>query len=178
MKLKIKNYKFKIINYSGMSLLEILIVVAVFSILGIVVTRSVLLTLRGSKKSESQVKVRENLSYSLSVIERQLRNADTITTTCPNTTDTSVINYIDEFGNPASFSCQDIGGSDSHIASGSARLTASDVSIISCSFECSPEDNGAPPFIDVSISARDANAVGIEGAEVTSTTKIYLRNYQ
>ena len=62
----------------GMSLLEILIVVAVFSILGVIVTRSVLLTLRGSKKSESQVKVRENVSFSLGVIERQLRKVFTL----------------------------------------------------------------------------------------------------
>ena len=78
------NYKLQITKLQkGMSLLEILVVVAIFSILGVIVTRSVLLTLRGSKKSESQVKVRENVNYALAVIERQLRNADSIVT-CPN----------------------------------------------------------------------------------------------
>ena len=159
----------------GMSLLEILIVVAVFSILGVIVTRSVLLTLRGSKKSESQVKVRENVSFSLGVIERQLRNADSITT-CPNT-DITRIDYKDEFGGAASFSCIGLGGADPYIASGSARLTSNEITIESCSFVCEIGTSSNPPSIDVSIVASDPNAVGIEGSTVTTSTRIYLRSY-
>lgn len=163
------------LRIKGMSLLEILVTVAIFSVLGVIVTRSVLLTLRGSKKSESQVKVRENINYSLAIIERQLRNANSIVV-CPNP-DSSRIDYKDTFGNATSFSCVSIGGADPYIASGSARLTNNEVKITSCSFVCAQGLTTNPVSVDVSIEAVDANAVGIEGAKVSATTKIFLRDY-
>lgn len=160
----------------GMSLLEILVVVAIFAILGIITTRSVLLTLRGSRKSESTLKVRENVSYALSVIERQLRNADSVDIeTCTG----ARVDYKDNFGNPASFSCVNMGGEDPYIASGAAqlRLTSNEVVVTTCSFTCEAGTSANPPFVDVSIAAKDAQAIGIEGASVTSSTKVYLRTY-
>ena len=62
----------------GFSLLEILVVIAVFSILAILTTQAVLLTLKGSKKSESLTKVRGSIDYSLAIIERSIRNAEYI----------------------------------------------------------------------------------------------------
>lgn len=162
-------------NTVGMSLLEILVVVAIFSVLGVLVTRSVLLTLRGSKKGESQVKVRENLSYSLAVIERQLRNADSISE-CPNS-DLSVVNYFDERGVLTSFSCVGLGGDDAYVASGSSRLTSDQVKVTSCSFSCSLGTSNNPPVVDVNITATDPTAQGIEGATVNLSTQISLRNY-
>ncbi|HKC04336.1 MAG TPA: type II secretion system protein, partial [Patescibacteria group bacterium] len=88
---------------SGLSLLEILVVVSIFAFLGILITRSIILTVAGSRKSESLVKVRESLNYSLSVIERQLRNANSIPN-CPNL-DSTYLAYNDQNGNPTSFSC-------------------------------------------------------------------------
>lgn len=154
----------------GMSLLEILVVVSVFAILGIIVTQSVILTLRGSKKSESQVRVRENLNYALSVIERQLRNADSVTT-CPNP-DSSRIDYSDSLGNAASFSCI-----EAYVASGSARLTGSEIEVTACSFTCEAGVSVNPPAVTVSLEAKEASAIGIEGAQVSSSTKVYLRTY-
>lgn len=159
----------------GMSLLEILVVVAIFSILGVIITRSVLLTLRGSRKSETQVKVRENINYSLTVIERQLRNADSIVE-CPNS-DTTKIDYIDDAGSASSFSCQGVGGNDSYVASASARLTSDEIEITACSFVCTEGTSANPPSVDISINAMDVNAVGIENTQVTTSTKIFLRTY-
>ena len=158
-----------------MSLLEILVVVAVFSILGIIITRSILLTLRGSRKSESQVKVRENVNYAMSVIERQLRNADSITE-CPNS-DTSRIDFTGSSGTASSFSCEGVGGADSYIASGSARLTSDEIEITACSFVCAQGSSANPPSVDVSINAMDSAATGIENTQITTSTKIFLRTY-
>lgn len=155
----------------GMSLLEILVVVAVFAILGIIVTQSVLLTLRGSKKSESQVRVRENINYALSVIERQLRNADAL-----DSCSSSRVDYKDSDGLSTYFSCQ-ISGSDSFVASGSARLTGSEISISSCEFSCDLGSSSSYPWVGVSLGATEAEAKGVEGASVTATTKVYLRTY-
>ena len=168
MKFKIKNLKLKI--SAGISLLEILVAVAIFAVLGVMVTRSIALTLRGSKKSELTLKVRENIGYSLSVIERQLRNADSITS-CSSDTE---IGYIDSFGNPSTFSCEGMDGGDPYIASGSARLTSNEVKITKCTFSCTSTE---PPAVNVSITAIDSQAEGVEGASVTASTKVYLRTY-
>ncbi len=151
-----------------MSLLEILVVVAIFAVLGIIVTQSVILTLRGSKKSESQVRVRENIGYALSVIERRLRNADSITS-C----DGQTVTYRDSQGISSTFSC--VSGADSYVASASARLTSSEVLINTCSFVC--DLTSSPPSVTVSLEATEASATGIEGARVSSSTKVYLRTY-
>lgn len=157
----------------GMSLLEILVVVSIFAFLGILVTRSIVLTIAGSKKSESLIKVRESLNYSLSVIERQLRNANSIPA-CPNP-DAKTLAYLDQNGNPTSFSCNlGVVGS---IASGSANLSASDVNVIGCSIVCTPAVGPNPPVVTVSLEAKDVSAVGIQNADVTLTTQITLRNY-
>lgn len=160
----------------GMSLLEILVVVTIFAILGILTTRAVLLTLQGSKKSESLVHVRENLDYSMGVIERQLRNANSVDV-CTSGTE---VDYTDQNGNPGLFSCVvQVGSSDSYIASGSAnlRLTSNTVSITSCSITCDPGTSSNPPTVSVAVTAQDANAVGIQNSTVTTTTQVSLRSY-
>jgi prepilin-type N-terminal cleavage/methylation domain-containing protein len=170
-----KNGNWKMLNeksheVSGMSLIEILVVVTIFAILGIVVTRAVILTISGSKKSESLVRVRENLNYAMGVVERQLRNADAITT-CPNT-DASRIDYQDIYGNSTSFTC-----ANGAVASGSAQLTSSEVVITACSFICQPGLSNNPVSVNVSFTAKDANTTGIQRSSVDLTSQIYLRNY-
>jgi prepilin-type N-terminal cleavage/methylation domain-containing protein len=158
----------------GFSLLEILVVITVFSILAILTTQAVLLTLRGSKKSESLTKVRGNIDYSLAVIERNIRNAEFIVE-CPNS-DTSIISYLDENGVLTSFSyaSDDDGG---YIASASGRLTSSDVDVTRCEFECEEGEGDTNPAVTVSISAQDAKMSGMEGGDITISTKIFLRTY-
>lgn len=158
----------------GISLIEILVVVTVFTILGILATRAVLLTLRGTNRSASTVNVRENLNYALSVMERQLRNSQNVTP-CPNT-DTTTLSYTDIGGNTTSFSCQTI-GVNGYVASGSARLTSDQVAITSCSIVCAQGTGGVPDNVSITLAASDKQHVGIESAQFTATTKIYLRTY-
>ena len=158
-------------NEKGVSLLEILVVMTVFSVLAILATRGVLLTLRGSRKSDSLGRVRENLDYSLSVMERQLRNADDVT--CVSSTN---INYETKAGTTASFSCESVGTSG-YVASSSARLTNEEVNISTCSFTCDQGSAGVPPSVSISLTGEDVDLQGVEAAEVTTTTTIYLRTY-
>lgn len=153
----------------GMSLIEILVVITIFAVMGVVVARAVILTVGGSKKSESIVKVRENLNYAMGIVERQIRNANSIPT-CPNS-DSKVIDYIDQYGKATSFSC----GAD-YVASGSARLTNNEIIVSGCSFICSPGAN-YPDSIKVSFTAKDKYAVGIQNATVSVESQISLRNY-
>jgi prepilin-type N-terminal cleavage/methylation domain-containing protein len=159
-------------NIQGLSLIEILIVITIFAVIGLLSTRSVFLTLRGAKKSDSLVRVRENVNYSLSVIERQLRNSESVT--CPNTS-TSTLNYISLEGTPTTFSCV-TSGTDKYIASGSARLTSTDITVTSCAFTCTVGTN-APPSVKVTIDAVDNESTSVEKGVVSIQTEIVVRNY-
>ena len=159
----------------GMSLLEILVVITIFAVLGIIVTRSVALSIGGSRKSESLVRVRENLNYSLAIIERQIRNANSVSQ-CPNV-DPARIDYKDQDRNSAFFSCVNLGGSDPYVASGGARLTSDTIQITSCTFTCVAATSTNPALVTVSLTAKDTSATGLQNATVSTTTQIYLRNY-
>ena len=157
----------------GFSLIEILVVISIFAVVGILSTRAVLLTMRGSKKSDSQVRVRENVNYALSIIERQIRNSESVT--CPNP-NPLILNYVSPEGTTASFSCI-TAGTDKYIASGSARLTSTDIVISTCTFSCTQSDLNNPPVIKVSIVAEDATATGVEKGSITAETEIVTRNF-
>lgn len=168
------NKKRKIKTIQGFSLLEILVVITVFSMLAILTTQAVILTLRGSKKSESLTKVRGSIDYSLATIERNIRNADSIEE-CPNP-DPDIISYHDENGVLTSFSC-DSDSDGGYIASASGRLTSSEVNVTSCSFQCEDLAGETNPAVTISISARDATLNALEGGEITVSTTIFLRTY-
>lgn len=157
----------------GLSLVEILIVISIFAVIGLLSTRSVFLTLRGAKKSDSLVRVRENINYSLAVIERQIRSAESVT--CPNPTST-ILDYVSIEGSQTSFSCN-LTGDDSYIASGSARLSSSDVYLLSCSFSCIQSDINTPPLVRILLEATDSQIISVEAGTVTAQTEIVLRNY-
>jgi len=164
----------------GLSLIEILVVVTIFAILGVIVSSSLMLTLRGAKKSESLIKVRENLNYSLAVIERNLRSAETISD-CTNS-DTKKITYLDQNKISTSFFCVNTGAANSYIASGSAiptsvKLTSDSIKIVSCSFTCAHPDLSNPPSITIDLTVQDASGTGIESSVVSAKSQIYLRNY-
>ena len=159
----------------GISLIEILVVIGVFAILGVLSTRIVLLSLQGSKKGDSQVKVRENIDYAVSVIERNIRNAESITP-CPNL-DPLVLTYLDSDNISTTFSCI-TPGALGYIASGSARLTGDEVAVTSCTFSCTEGTASTPPEVGIDIVAVDAGTAGSkEGGSITVSTKINLRTY-
>lgn len=161
-------------NISGMSLVEILITISVFAILGILTTRAVITTLKGARKSDSQTTVKENINYAFSIMERQIRSAENISP-CPNP-DTTTISYTSLEGELSTFSCN-LTADTGYIASGSARLTSTDVVVTSCSISCVQEKSNYPPTVSISISAIGANSSGSEAGAVTMKTEIVGRNY-
>ena len=159
----------------GISLIEILIVVAIFAVLGVLISRVILTTLRGSSRSDNLVKVRDNLDYALSIMERQIRNAESVSP-CPNSPPYTRIDFRDSNGIAAYFACTNVGASG-YVASGSARLTSDQVAITACSLVCNAASGRVPPSVDISLEARGANQTGVERAMVTAVTKIFLRTY-
>jgi prepilin-type N-terminal cleavage/methylation domain-containing protein len=166
-------------NQKGISLIELLVVVAIFAFVGTIVTRAIVLTLQGTQKSTSIVSARENLDYAMGIIERQIRNANSITSDCFGEPSTE-IDYLDQNGNLGAFSCQGTGTIGSYIASGSAtpvnRITNSAVEITNCSFVCNSTGT-TPPVVSISLTVQNATTSGTAGGEVSSSTQIDLRNY-
>ncbi|MCX7928282.1 MAG: type II secretion system GspH family protein [Patescibacteria group bacterium] len=168
----------------GFSLVEMIIVISVFSILAVVVTQSLTLSLRGAQKGRAVGSVRENLEFAISVMERQLRNAKSLN--CAESNHNTLV-YVDSYGNNARFACV-TQGVQTYIASGSAsltRLTNSSVNVVNCNdtstteriFSCT-QGSGSPDSVIIKIRASDASGVGqAEGSSETFTTQISLRNY-
>lgn len=159
-------------SIKAFSLIEILVVISIFAIIGVLSTSSIFSTLRNSRKSDSLVRVRENVNYALGIIERQIRSAESVT--CSSVTAQN-LPYIAEGGVNTSFSLR-IAGADRFIASGSARLTSNDITVTSANFACTATVNN-PPSINISITAEDNTSQGAEKGSVTSQTEILLRNY-
>ncbi|OGM11456.1 hypothetical protein A2Z22_00195 [Candidatus Woesebacteria bacterium RBG_16_34_12] len=97
----------------GFSLVEMLVVVSIFAILAVLASQSLIFTFRGRQKSGSIVSVRENLGHALSVIERQLYNAENVNCIANGVTykDKTVATYYDP-----GFSCIYPGSQSWHLA--------------------------------------------------------------
>lgn len=187
----IKNLKFKVKNFKssraiigGFTLAEILIVVFVFGLVGVLTTRSLALSLRGSSKSEAIADVRENVDYAINVMERQIRNAESLDCVASCGSDGcsgDVIEYNNQDGDPSSFQCANNGG-DFYISANSAsvndRLTSSHINV-TCGnvFTCYEGDDDIPGSVDININATATGLTGAEGFQVTSLTNIRLRTY-
>jgi prepilin-type N-terminal cleavage/methylation domain-containing protein len=158
-------------NYAY-SLIEILIVIGIFAIFLMIVTQSIVLTLRGSKKSESVVNVKEELEYASNTIERNLASAQKVTCTG----NPQEIQYISRYGPQGTFSCLDISGADPRIASSSGattyRLTSNKISITACNFTCTTESGGTSIVFNISGNARGLKSV--EGATYSTSKKVFL----
>ena len=162
---------------SGFSLLEMMVVLTIFSLLAVVATQAIISTLRVSTRSKATIKVRGDVDFAMSVIERNLHNAKNIVE-CPNS-DTKVLAYNDIQGVQTSFSCV-LGNGDGYIASGSGnlagRLTSSQTNVTACSFVCTPGSGDTPPLINIEVVARSKDADSALSANVDTSTQIYLRS--
>lgn len=166
----------------GYSIVEMLVVIAIFSILAVLSTQSIATSLRGSKKSENSISIRQNLDYVTSVMDRQLRNAKSIgPTACwhPSANSTQ-IDYVDSDNQPQSFIC-DVSGSVGFVSSSAiGMLTPPEVNITSCTtaFACNLGVPGSePPTVSVTLTGTNTNATGADATTVTTTARILLRTY-
>ncbi len=158
----------------GFSIVEMLISTALLAVVMIVATQSLAASLKNSRKSDSISKVRENVDYAVSTMERLLRNAQSVTCTTPKKLD-----YVDEYDNTTYFNCITSGGY-SFIASGSAttKLTSSNVNIdCTAVFNCPVSASGVPATVEITLKGTEHPSLGSEGSTITSKTRIQLRNY-
>jgi len=166
----------------GFSLIETLVVIAMFAIVAAVVSQSTAVSLRGSKKSDASAKTRENLSSAIGVIERRLRGASEITTVCDGVTPTQSVQLTNQDGVTNTISCNPdtscTSGSNTYVLLDSDKLTSTDdICITKCDFVCTQPSTNLPPTIEITIQGQSKDATGIEDTSVEVKTSVTLRAY-
>lgn len=163
----------------GFSLIETLVVVALFAFIGIVVSQSTAVSLTGSRKAEASTRVRENLNSALGVIERQLRSAKSISS-CTNTR----VDFINEDGASSTISCNPSSNCTSttqtyvYLNSSTFRLTNTDsVCLTECQFTCTQASANVPYSVNVVLEGRSKNEIGVEDTTIRTGTSVNLRAY-
>lgn len=172
--MEVKPKEFSLISKAceGFSLIEVLIVVVIFAVIGVLMSQTIILTLQTTKKADTTTRVRQNVDFALASIDRQLHSAVSINSTC-NGSALTRLDYTDVNGAPSFYLCNP--GVSGYIASGSAQLTNATIAVTSCSFICNKASG--PASVVVNLTASDANAKGTQNATVSAQTTIYLRTY-
>ena len=150
----------------GFSLIEILVVIGVFAIIGLITSQSVLTSLKGARKADAETQVRQNIDYTTQVIDRQLRSAKSVS--CVSATE---VDFVDSGGQNQSFS-----KSDNAILFSSQELSSSDISITDLSFTCSGTF-GVTQSVGVAITGLKSGVDTAEQSPISTQLTITLRNH-
>lgn len=162
-------------NNKGYTLMEMLVVIVLFGIIGTVASETIIFTLRGTAKADAISKVRNNIDYAVGEMEREIRGASKITSACTGVAASS-ITFLDQNNSSVTYSCVGINSNNlpSSIASSSASLTSSNITLSACSFTCAPGTTSSPAQVTINLTGQDS---GIQTVPVTVSTQITLRTY-
>lgn len=170
----------------GFTLLEIIVSVGIISLIAVVVTQVLFSTGQSNSKAEIQKEVKQNGNYALGVIDRMMRNAQSVTSTCDGSITTS-IQITNPDNGATTFGCVLDSGVTrlaSQSASGTKYLTNDSVTLggVNCAastlqFTCSTSTN-IPARIKVmfSLSQQGTPVSQFEQASAEFQTTIGLRN--
>lgn len=158
----------------GFTLIEILVVTVILAVLGFMVTNIFFTTMRGTSKADVLREVKQNGNYALSIMERMIRNATSITT-CSSPM--STIQIMNPDGQTTTFFL-----SGTQIASNSGSfLTNSKVQVINppgLIFSCT-RTVGKPDVVTINFSLAQAGPIAgpEEQASLSFQTTVSLRTY-
>lgn len=165
-------------NYLGFSLIEMLVVVVIFAVVGTIVVQMFFSSLKGGSKSNVLAIVKQNGDYALTVMERMIRNSKKVEycPVVPPDTDRKTLVISDYNGILTTFSC-----SSNRIASSSGQiyyLTSENVSVSCASlFDCSQFATDRKIGIEFTVSENVPGAKIEEKAQMGFKTTVTLRNY-
>lgn len=162
-------------NYQGFTLVEMLVVVGLMILVGGMAVGLFFQTLKGASKVEILKEVKQNGDYALGVMERMIRNAQSVLLNTDGQTCTSNMSKLkieNPDGNTTEFSL-----SGSQIALNSGKLTGSNVAAFGLTFNCNSAVT--PPVVEISftISQTGSPTRPEEKAQVSFKTTVSLRTY-
>jgi len=153
----------------GFTLVEMLVVIALFAGLAVLVGSMVGSSMKGTKKSESAMKVRAELENAVSIFERSLRGAKKGSVNCSSNT---AISFIDQDELNTTFVCS---GSPPVLKKNYIDLVGPDLSLTKCEINCDDLLNGT---VVINLEGTSKNSsIGVEADIATVSAKVILRNY-
>jgi len=180
-----------IVNQKGFTLVEIMVVVVIFGIMGIVASNSLFSLLRGASKTEILKEVKQNGDYTLSVMEFKIRNAKEVLTTtyaCTGTQQTGIeiLNPDDSktvyscaaFGFPLVNRLQEVYTTPAGVVQTAKYLTTTKVTVANCNavFSCTSAVSGIES-VNIRFTLNQVGGTSPEdSATETFATQVNLRN--
>ena len=163
------------------SIIEILVVIAIMSMIGILSAQAITLSLKSTKKGDAIVLVKQELDYASEYVERVLQTANLVTSpvcTVTGTASTSIT--IRSSTGRVDLACNSFGTGDLAVAVSygdtvnyTNRFTSTKISVTSCGFTCYTQNSET--YVDFSITANAKNVTSEEGASVTTSRKVIIR---
>jgi prepilin-type N-terminal cleavage/methylation domain-containing protein len=176
---------------SGFTLLETLIAITIAGSVGVLITQVFFTTTRTNSKTEVLKDVRQNGTYAVNIMERMVRSALRVETTCSDAgTEVDDITILNPDGNTTTFGCYE-DGAVTRIASTSAAntreyLTSSSLTLgsdscadaaMSLSIVCTASaDQSSKVNISFSLSSAGAASGDSDAATVFFQTTVTPRN--
>lgn len=167
---------------NGYTLVEMVIVIFLFSLIGSITSSIFFSILKTSSKAEMQKEVKQNGDYALGYMERTIRNASSISPCQSNMTSLSVANPD---GTTTTFSCLNEDGAakiSSQSGTTTSPLTSKNVTLgTNCAssslvFTCN-DQSPQSVSISFSLSQVSASAKAEDKAQISFQTTVGLRNY-
>ncbi|MBU3978092.1 hypothetical protein KKE68_00125 [Patescibacteria group bacterium] len=173
------NNKFQIFNFKGrgFTLVETLVVGGIFTIISTIIIAILVIVLRGAKKSDSVIVVRQNGEQAMSQMVRIMRFARSLDVPCP-LIDSSSITVTSVDLSQSTFTCPTVFTYPNYIDLNGAKLTNSNTVVVqSCSFVCT-QSIGGSPIIGIFFTLSKVNSSGApEGdAIIPFNSSVTLRN--
>ncbi len=165
-------------QHRGFTLVEIVVVMALFAITSVVSTQIFISILRSQLKSEVSKEVKQNGDYAYSAMEQMIRNASQVVTAC--TTPSTTLQIINQDGGDTIFDC-----SSNQLASSSAttadttvhNLTSNTVIVSGCTFTVVCPAAPAPKYVLASFNVSKGNGNSpLDTSVETYQSTISLRN--
>jgi len=161
--MKILNTQYSILK-KGFSLIEMIIVLAIFSVVSIAVVSVLLASLRTARKADVTRRLKDSGNAAMNTMTTIIRSASSITACADVASLDKYVDYIDANDELAYFACKTEGSPlNTYIASGSGtyaspvtttRLTSERVNLNPCNITCTP-----PVAPDTELRAVEINFV-------------------
>lgn len=166
----------------GFTMLELLIVVLIFGILGAIASSSLFSLLKGASKTEIVKEVKQNGDYALSVMEQQIRNARDIASSCAGVS-SNAVSIINPDNSQTEFSC---GGTPNRLRErtlpagpytnliNTSVIVTNTCNIFTCTFDSIAQLKTVE--IELDLAQTTVGAPAAESASQTFKTTVTLRN--
>jgi prepilin-type N-terminal cleavage/methylation domain-containing protein len=170
----------KFLNRKGFTLIELIVVMSIFVVVGGLIISILFITFRGSNKAETMSIVKQNGTFALSQMVKQIRYARSLDApaSCVPTANapTLTVTALND-GLQTTFSCPN--SQASPITSNSAALVDSNaVSVTYCSFTCSQNNISEPPRVTIQFTLSSKNSSGLVESQssIPFQTSVIMRN--